>query len=89
MFNMMCLLLKYPASITYLCHKYFITGFSQYYIFDINQYMGYQIFLTPQYQHQPEKSHFSRALLSVHLCLNGRFYIDFEVAVFSLLYITL
>ncbi len=38
--------MRYRASITYLCHKYLITTFSQYYIYNVGPYLRYQNFLS-------------------------------------------
>ncbi len=46
--NKVCKNVRYPASITYLCHKYFITTFSQYYISVISaDILDIGIFLLP------------------------------------------
>ncbi len=68
--NEVCSDVRYPASITYLCHKYLITTLSRYYTCTHTYQLIYRIywnFLTPHnwYRHWPRKSHIDQALIFI------------------------
>ncbi len=72
----------YPASITYVCHMYFIIAFKILYV----EYQPiYRNFLTPKYcyQHWPQKSHIGWALLNSQMsCSRDRKKVHLLVLIF-------